>query len=262
MLENENIRLIQGDCIEALALLKEEGVKVQVVITDPPYGTTKCKWDSVIPLDTMWDSLYGVSYPSTSYIFTASQPFTTTLISSNLKYFKYSLVYEKTTPTGHLNAKIMPLRCHEDILVFGKGKITYNPQKTTGHTRKVSSAKSRAKSITRNNLKDKVYNNEIEEKVTDYDSTERYPRSVLKFSTDKQKSALHPTQKPVELMKYLIKTYANKGDIILDFTMGSGTTGVAVVELNRDEDLDLKFIGIELDENYFNIAKDRIESVI
>ena len=262
MLKNKNIRLIQCDCIEALALLKEEGVKVQVVITDPPYGTTKCKWDSVIPLDIMWASLYGVSYPSTSYIFTASQPFTTTLISSNLKYFKYSLVYEKTTPTGHLNAKIMPLRCHEDILVFGKGKITYNPQKTTGHTRKVSSAKSRAKSISAHNSRDKVYNNENELAFKDYDSTERYPRSVLKFSTDKQKSTLHPTQKPVELMKYLIKTYANKGDIILDFTMGSGTTGVAVVELNRDEDLDLKFIGIELDENYFNIAKDRIESVI
>jgi hypothetical protein len=112
-----------------------------------------------------------------------------------------------------------------------------------------------------NNLKDKVYNNEIEDKVPDYDSTERYPRSVLKFSTDKQKSSVHPTQKPVELMKYLIKTYTNKGETVLDFTMGSGTTGVAVEELNRDGDYNLSFYGIELDEGYFNIAKERIEKV-
>ena len=155
----------------------------------------------------------------------------------------------------------MPLRTHEDILVFYKKLPTYNPQKTIGHVRKVAKATSRAKSITRNNLKDKVYNNEIEDKVTDYDSTERYPRSVLKFSTDKQKSTLHPTQKPVALMKYLIKTYSNKGDIILDFTMGSGSIGVAVEELNRDEDLDLSFIGIENDDKYFDIAKKRIKEI-
>jgi site-specific DNA-methyltransferase (adenine-specific) len=157
-------------------------------------------------------------------------------------------------PTGHLNAKIMPLRSHEDILVFGKGRITYNPQKTTGHKRKVSSASSRAKSITRNNLKDKVYNNEIEDKVPDYDSTERYPRSVLKFSTDKQKSSVHPTQKPVELMEYLVKTYTNENETVLDFTAGSFTTSIACLNAKRN------FIGIELDEHYFEIGKERIEN--
>ena len=256
-----NINLFNGDCLEVMDILIEQGVVVDAIITDPPYGTTNCKWDSLIPLDKMWERLNKLIKPNGAIIFTASQPFTSTLVLSNIKDFKYSLVYEKTTPTGHLNAKIMPLRCHEDILIFGKGRIVYNPQKTTGHKRKVSSATSRAKSITRNNLKDKVYNNEIEDKVPNYDSTERYPRSVLKFSTDKQKSSVHPTQKPVELIKYLIKTYTNKGDIILDFTMGSGTTGVAVEELNRDEDYNLSFYGIELDEGYFNIAKERIEKV-
>ncbi len=148
----------------------------------------------------------------------------------------------------------MPLRCHEDILIFYKKLPIYNPQKTKNHKRKVSSAISRGKSIARNNKKDKVYQNEIIEKVPNYDSTERYPLSILKFSTDKQKSTLHPTQKPVALMEYLIKTYTNENEMVLDFTMGSGTTGVACKNLNRN------FIGIEKDEKYFNIAKRRINN--
>lgn len=253
------IDLHHGDCLEVMDMLIQQGIKIKgAIIVDLPYGTTNCKWDSIIPFDAMWERLDKLTFDNTPIILTASQPFTSAVIMSNPKLFKYSLVYEKSTPTGHLNAKKMPLRTHEDILIFYKKLPTYNPQKTTGHARKVAKATSRAKSITRNNLKDKVYNNEIEDKITDYDSTERYPRSVLKFSTDKQKSTLHPTQKPVALMKYLIKTYSNKGDIILDFTMGSGTTGVAVEELNRDEDLDLSFIGIENDDKYFDIAKERI----
>lgn len=246
------MNLYNGDCLEIMDKLIEDGIVVDAIITDPPYGTTACKWDSIIPFDEMWLRLNKLIKPNGATIFTSSQPFTSALVMSNPKMFRYSLVYHKTTSTGHLNAKKMPMRSHEDILVFYKKLPTYNPQKTTGHKRKVSSSESRGKSIERNNKKDKVYQNEIADKVTDYDSTERYPLSVLKFSTDKQKSTLHPTQKPVALMEYLIKTYTNENELVLDFTMGSGTTGVACKKLNRD------FIGIELDDKYFEIAKDRI----
>jgi len=148
------------------------------------------------------------------------------------------------------------MRAYENILVFYYKQSTYNYQKTSGHKRKMSSAVSRSKTIERAKGKTKVYGDEISEKVTDYDSTERFPRNVITFSTDKQKSKHHPTQKPIELMKYLIKTYTNENELVLDFTMGSGTTGVASKQLNRD------FIGIELDETYYNIAKNRIDEAI
>ena len=240
------IDLRYGDCLEVMDKLIAEGVMVDAVITDPPYGTTACKWDSVIPFDEMWLKLNKLIKPNGAIIFTSSQPFTSALVMSNPKLFRYSLVYQKTTPTGHLNAKKMPMRCHEDILVFYKKSPTYNPQKTKGHERKVSTAESK-----KNCKKTDVYQ---KHGLTSYDSTERYPLSVLKFSTDKQKSAVHPTQKPVALMEYLIKTYTNEGELVLDFTMGSGTTGVACKNLNR------KFIGIELDDGYFEIAKERIEN--
>lgn len=248
------IKLLHGDCLELMQTI-EDG-SIDAIITDPPYGTTACKWDSVIPFEPMWEQLNRIIKPNGAIVLTSSQPFTSALVMSNAKLFKYSLVYEKTTPTGHLNAKKMPLRCHEDILVFYKKSPTYNPQKTFGHQRKTSSAKSRAKCIERNNKKDKVYQNEILDKVKSYSSTERYPRSVLKFSTDKQKSTLHPTQKPEALMRYLINTYTNEGETVLDFTMGSGTTGVAAKQTNR------KFIGIEKEEKYFNIAQQRINSIL
>ena len=248
------INLIKGDCLEEMEYLRKKNIKIKAGIFDLPYGTTKCKWDSIIDLKKMWNLLSQISNNDSIYIFTACQPFTTNLIMSNPKMFKYSLVYQKTTPTGHYNAKIMPLRTHEDILIFYKKPPTYNPQKTKGHKRKSSSAESKKKSSIRAINKDKVYGNEIIENITDYDSTERYPTSVLKFSTDKQKSNLHPTQKPIALMEYLIKTYTNENDLVLDITMGSGTTGMACKNLNRN------FIGIELDENYFNIAKDRINN--
>jgi len=238
------INLHKGDCLQVMDMLIEQCVKVDAIITDPPYGTTACKWDSVIQLDILWPKLYRLLKPNGIIVMTAAQPYTSILVTSNLKGFKYSLVYEKTTPTGHLNAKKMPMRSHEDILVFYNKLPTYNPQKTTGHPRKVSSAKSKEKCT-----KTEVYG---EHGLTSYDSTERYPKSVLKFSTDKQKSAVHPTQKPVALMEYLIKTYTNEGELVLDFTMGSGTTGVACKNTDR------KFIGIELDKDYFKIAEDRI----
>lgn len=172
--------------------------------------------------------------------------FTAELMISNKEMWKYNLIWEKTQPTGFLNAKKMPLRNHEDICIFYKKLPTYNPQKTTGHTRKVSKAEHKVgcKSTT----------DYGEHGLTTYDSTERYPKSVWKFAKDVQKSALHPTQKPLALLEELIKTYTNEGDLILDSCMGSGTTGVAAVNLGR------KFIGIERDEKYFGIAKERIEN--
>lgn len=244
--------LINGECLEEMAKMPDNSI--DMVMCDPPYGTTNCKWDSVIPTTSMWGQLERIVKRSGAIVMTASQPFTSILTCSNLDLFKYSLCWEKVAATGHLNAKRMPMRAHEDILVFYKKPPTYNPQKTFGHERKVSSASSRAKSMSRAIGKDKAYGNESPGKAESYDSTERYPRSVVKFSTDKQKCALHPTQKPVALMEYLIKTYSNEGDTILDFTMGSGTTGVACKNLSRD------FVGIERDIVYFNIAKKRMQT--
>ena len=246
--------LILGDCLKEMDKLIAEGVKVDAIITDPPYGTTKCSFDSTIPFDAMWERLNKLIKPNGAIVLFGAEPFSSALRISNIKNYKYDWIWEKPTATGHLNAKRQPMRAYETISVFYKKQPTYNPQKTQGHERKVSSAKSRGKSIERAKGKDKVYNDEIVEKVTDYDSTERYPRNVIKFSTDKQKSKLHPTQKPVALLEYLIKTYTNEKETVLDFTFGSGTTGVACKNLNRN------FIGIELDEKYFDIAKERLNA--
>ncbi|WP_238091073.1 DNA-methyltransferase [Photobacterium leiognathi] len=220
---------------------------VDMILCDPPYGTTACKWDSIIPLDPMWEQLKRIIKPNGAIVMTASQPFTTVLAASNLKQFRYDLVYEKSHATGHLNANRMPMRSHENILVFYGKLPTYNPQKT----------KKAAKNIRKANLKrtnSDCYGSFVSDaKRTDSDNT-AFPLSVLKFSNSPTggDKGLHPTQKPVALMEYLIKTYTNEGETVLDFTCGSGTTGVAAVNLNR------KFIGIELDQGYFEIAKERI----
>ncbi len=244
MNNKSTVNLMMGDCLERMEDIPSGSV--DMILTDPPYGTTACKWDSIIPLEPMWEQLKRIIKPNGAIVMTAANPFTSVLTCSNLPMFKYSLVWEKTTATGHLNAKRMFMRAHEDIAVFYKKPPTYNPQKTEGHKRKVSSAESKA-----NCKKTDVYR---DHGLTSYDSTSRYPRSVIKTSTDKQKSKLHPTQKPVALMEYLIKTYTNESETVLDFTMGSGSTGVAAKNLNRN------FIGIELDETYFNIAKERINN--
>lgn len=236
-------KLMQGDCLERMREI--ESGSVDMVLTDPPYGTTACKWDSVIPLEPMWRQLKRVAKLNGAIILTASNPFTSILICSNLQMFRYSLVWEKSTATGHLNANRMPMRAHEDIVVFYITLPTFNPQKTSGHTRKVSKAEHKTNC--------KATDCYGKHGSTTYDSTERYPRSVIKTSTDKQQSKLHPTQKPVFLMEYLIRTYSNEGEIVLDFAMGSGTTGVACTNLNRN------FIGVELEQEYFRIAKKRIE---
>ena len=246
------INLIKGDCLEQMKLIPSGSI--DAIITDPPYGTTACKWDSVIDFELMWEQLNRIIKPNGAIVLFGGEPFSSALRMSNIKNYKYDWIWEKPTATGYLNAKKQPMRAYETISVFYSSQVTYNPQKTFGHERKVSSAKSRGKSIDRAKGRTKVYNDEIAEKITDYDSTERYPRNVIMFSTDKQKSKIHPTQKPAALMEYLIKTYTKEGETVLDFTMGSGSTGVAAKNLNRN------FIGIEMDDNYFEIAKKRINN--
>lgn len=234
---------MQGDCLERMKEIPSGSV--DMILADPPYGTTMCKWDSIIDLELMWIQLKRIIKSNGAIVITASQPFTSILTCSNLPMYRYDWVYDKPAGTGFFNAKKMPLRSHESILVFYNKLPTYNPQKTQGHKRKVSS---------RFDAKSECYGKAV--KKTSYDSTSRYPRSVQRFSSDKQKGNYHPTQKPVALMEYLIKTYTNENETVLDFTMGSGTTGVAAKNLNRN------FIGIELDEGYFNIAKERIEGAL
>lgn len=236
-----SIDLYKGDCLEVMKSIPDGSI--DAIITDPPYGTTACKWDSVIPFEPMWEQLNRIIKPNGAIVLTASQPFTSALIMSNPKMFKYTWVFKKSLPVGHGYAKFRPMSNHEDICVFGKGKTVYNPQftpreKPRVYTRKNASL-SGSSSMISHDGKTRTLNG-------------KYPVTVQEFNTSVQKGKIHPTQKPIELMEYLIKTYTNENETVLDFTMGSGTTGVAAKNLNRS------FIGIEQDENYFNIAKDRI----
>ncbi|WP_288989399.1 site-specific DNA-methyltransferase [uncultured Pseudoalteromonas sp.] len=233
------INLINGDCIKELSELDENSV--DMILVDPPYGTTMCKWDTVLDLTKMWEQVTRVAKDRAAIVFMAAQPFTSILVCSNLKLFKYDLVWEKGNATGFLNAKKMPLRAHESILVFYKKLPAFVPQMTHGHELKTAKRKS---------VNSECYGKALN--LAEYRSTSRYPRSVQFFSSDKQLGNYHPTQKPVNLMEWLINSYTKKGDTVLDFCMGSGTTGVAAKKLNRN------FIGIELEKNYFEAAKERI----
>lgn len=234
---------MHGDCLERMKDIPSG--TVDMVLADPPYGTTSCKWDSVIDLDLMWKELKRIIKPNGAIVLMAQTPFDKILGASNIGMLRYEWIWEKGNATGFLNAKKMPLKAHENVLVFYKKLPTYNPQFTHGHERKKTS---------RNSVNSECYGKAIQK--TNYDSTSRYPRSTQKFSSDKQKGNYHPTQKPVALMRYLVETYTNKGETVLDFAMGSGTTGVACMETERD------FIGIELDEKYYQISKARIVRAI
>ena len=232
--------LINDDCLNAMKFIPDSSISM--ILADPPYGTTACKWDSVIPLEPMWEQLKRVIKPNGAIVMTASQPFTTTLISSNIKMFKYCWVWKKPQGVDPFMAKIRPLNNIEDVVVFAKTKTLYNPQKTKGKPYKIDRDKTlRVHEITGANMRP----------TTTVNVGDRLPTRVLDF---KQERGYHPTQKPVALMEYLIKTYTNEGELVLDFTMGSGTTGVACKNLGR------KFIGIEMDEGYFKIAEDRIDA--
>jgi len=237
------IELHKGDCLEVMKEIKSGSV--DATITDPPYGTTACKWDSVIDFELMWEQLNRIIKPNGAIVLFGSQPFTSSLIMSNPKGFKYEWIWQKTKGSNFQTLKHQPWKMHENILVFN-AKGVYIPQKYTVSEDKIDKRKNVNNQLTN---KDGVYGklNRIRKK----DDGTRYPNSIQTIKNPNNNS-LHPTQKPVELMEYLIKTYTNESETVLDFTMGSGTTGVACKNLNR------KFIGIELDEGYFNIAKDRI----
>ena len=238
------INLMLGDCLECMKEIPDGSV--DMVMTDPPYGTTACKWDSVIPLDTMWVELNRVTKVSGAIILMSSQPFTSVLVSSNLKWHKTEWVWVKNLKTGNLNARNMPMGGHETLQVFYRNPPTYNPQKRERTTE--------VRSGNKLNSKTSVYGTQ-QELYVDRQSDWINPDTVLSSIKCVHNSSgkVHPTQKPIELMEYMLKTYSNEGDTVLDFTMGSGTTGVAAKNLNR------KFIGIEMDETYFKIAKERIE---
>ena len=238
------IKLYKGDCLEIMDKLIAKGVKVDAIICDLPYGTTACKWDSIIDLDLLWEQYKRIIKDNGAIVLTASQPFTTKLISSNYEMFHHEIVWNKRFAANYAQAKTHPQKIHESILVFGI-KPKYYPQMML-----------RDKPIKKGkNAGAEIYGGISGLGRADYNGkvyTHKYPETIVEYSSRAEKRGLHPTQKPLELMKYLIKTYTNEGDIVLDNTMGSGTTGVACVNTNRN------FIGIEKDEKYFNIAKDRI----
>lgn len=251
MFDNENKWLMLGDCLERMKEIPDGSV--DMILTDPPYGTTACKWDSIIPLDPMWEQLKRVIKPNGAIVMTASQPFTTTLIASNMKMFKYCWVWNKSRVTGFANAKKQPLRCIEDIVVFYGKPPTYNPQGLTRINKKVKNGRSVGGNTLRADIDESANKGSLRTAGSEYTQEfTGYPKQILKIESANK--TIHPTQKPVALMEYLIKTYTNESETVLDFTMGSGSTGVAVKNLNR------KFIGIEMDEGYFNIAKERIEN--
>jgi len=251
MFNEKGFTLLLGDCLERMKEIPDGSV--DMVLADVPYGSTACAWDSIIPLDLMWEHLKRIIKPNGAIVMTASQPFTTTLIASNMKMFKYCWVWEKNRPTGSQHARNRPMSKHEDIVVFSAApmghasqlkdkRMIYNPQGVvaTGRQKTV-----KAKGFHGNHIGARP--NQVGVK---YDVFTGFPQTVLAFA--KEEDHIHPTQKPVALMEYLIKTYTNEGETVLDFTAGSFTTGVACVNINRN------FIGIELDKDYFDIGVNRI----
>ena len=231
------IKLLQGDCLELMKDIPDGSV--DMILCDLPYGITKCKWDSVIPFDALWEQYNRVIKDNGAIVLFAQGVFTHKLAMSNIAHYKYEWIWRKSFATGFLNSKRIPLRAHENILVFYKNPPTYNPQFTQGKPYK-----------TKNGALSPVYDKNFASVETVSDGR-RYPIDVLDFKIEK---GLHPTQKPVALLEYLIKTYTNEGDTVMDNCMGSGSSGVSCVNTNRN------FIGMELDKTYFDIAKERIEN--
>ena len=238
----ENYKLYHGDCLKVMDLLIEQGIKVDTIITDLPYGTTQCKWDTVIPFDKMWERLNKLTKPNSAIVLFGSEPFSSALRMSNIKNYKYDWKWDKVRGVGHLNAKRRPMMCIEDIMIFYNKQCIYNPQMRERDKPRQSM----------NNATQQVYG-KSKENFKGEKLNKKYPINLITFSKSSQNDMIfHPTQKPTDLLEYLVKTYTNENDLVLDFTMGSGSTGVACLNTNR------RFIGIELDENYFNISVNRI----
>ena len=246
-----NVELYQGDCLEIMKNITDKSV--DLILCDLPYGTTACKWDTIIPFDLLWQQYDRIIKDSGAILLFGKQPFTTDLINSNRKLFKYELIWEKDKPTNFALANKQPMCYHENILMFYKKQPVYNKQMVERE----------GKGTWRYNFDISHENRTIQgtnrkycgkKDKSNYDIKYKNPKSILYFDTGKRQQSQHPTQKPVALLEYLIKTYTNENDLVLDNCMGSGSTGVACKNTNRN------FIGIELDENYFKIAKERIES--
>ena len=234
-----NATLYLGDCLEVMAGLPD--ASIDMILCDLPYGTTACKWDSVIPFDALWAQYRRIAKRNAAIVLTAAMPFTAALVMSNPREFRYAWVWEKSKPTGHLRAKLQPMRAHEDVLVFGVGSPRYYPQGLVAIE---------PRTVMRTNTGG-VYGKQAG--MPSVQSFTNYPRTVLRFGVEE---GMHPTQKPVALMEYLIRTYTQEGEVVLDNCMGSGTTGVACANTGR------RFIGIEFELNYFQIACRRIKDAL
>ena len=236
------VELIQGDCLEVMRGMGDKSV--DAIITDLPYGTTACSWDEIIPFEPMWKEVKRILKPRGVFVTTASQPFTSKLVMSNLDWFKYEWIWNKKVGSGFLNGNKMPLKSHENVLVFYISQSIYNKQMRIGNP---NHSHGNPKTT-----KNSIYGNY--DIVNNYDPLNNLKNPITVIDIDKIHPSvmIHPTQKPVALLEYLIQTYTNEGDTVLDITMGSGTTGVACVQLNRN------FIGIEIDPTYFAIAQERI----
>ena len=239
--------LMMGDCLELMREIPDGSV--DMVLADLPYGTISCKWDSVIPFEPLWEQYRRIAKPNAAIVLTASQPFTTALIASNLAEFKYCWVWEKSKPTGFINAKNAPLKKHEDVVVFSRGAAANNnPKRMTYFPQGLEPSGKRVKS---KNDQDDAWGSRPSRNNDGYvQEFKNYPASILRVPSESK--TVHPTQKPVALMEYLIRTYTQEGETVLDNCMGSGTTGVACVNTGR------RFIGIEKDDKYFQIATGRI----
>ena len=237
----KNYKLYNGDCLEVMDKLIAEGVIVDAIITDPPYGTTACKWDSIIPFEEMWKRLNKLIKPNGAIVLFGNMPYTATLVNSNLKGYKHHWIWKKNRGTGFQVVKYRPMMQHEDIITFtSKGeRVSYYPQKIK--LDKPLKYRYSSKTDHCNGLA----------KAGTYLVDSKHPTNIIEIS--KVSKPIHPTQKPIELMEYLIKTYTNENELVLDFTAGSGSTGVACLNTNR------RFIGIEKDDKYFEIAKQRLE---
>ena len=238
-------QMLSGDCLELMPKIPAQSI--DMILCDLPYGITRCRWDTVIPLDILWDQYERIIKPGRAIVLTASQPFTSILVSSNLSWFKYELIWEKSKASNFLSAKSQPLKVHENILVFGKGRLKYNPQMTVGKPFKGAGRSVKGSGWGGiNKVPNPTYRND--------NPGQRYPRSVQYFKTaeSEKNGALHPSQKPLALFEYLIRTYTDQGDLVLDNCMGSGTTAVCCRNLQRS------FIGMEQDENFFKIACNRL----
>ncbi len=234
----DDMKLLHGDCLELMKDIPDESV--DMILTDPPYGTTCCEWDKPVDLSAMWEQILRVAKPDAAMVFFSQQPFAAELIRSNKKLFRYEWIWEKSNATGFLNAKKMPMKAHENILVFYRRLPRYNPQFTQG------------KPYVRNrNSVGKCYDYERCYSTATISDGKRYPRDVIKFKSVSK--TIHETQKPTELLEYLINTYTSTGDTVLDPFMGSGSTGIACMNTGR------KFIGMEIDEKYFTAAQEHIQ---